>query len=187
MTKLQKMRLREGKVYRREELQEYSSSIDRELKELLYAGTLKKVRPGLYYVPKKTIFGEVPPSRKEMIKAFLKDDNFLVMSPNNYNALGLGTTQLYNKAVVYNHKRHGKFMLDGKSIEFKMTGFPKNVTKEFLLVDLMNNIDSLAEEVNSLKEKVKRKLSEYDKSRLKRNVKSFGKVKTKKFFEEILK
>jgi hypothetical protein len=187
MPKLQKMRLREGKVYRREELQEYSTSIDRELKELIDTGALKKVSPGLYYVPKKTIFGEAPPGRKVMIKAFLKDDDFLVMSPNNYNVLGLGTTQLYNKSVVYNHKRHGKFLLDGKTIEFKITGFPKNVTKEFLLVDLINNLDSLAEDANSVKEKIKTKLAEYNKIRLKRSVKSFGKVKTKKFFEEILK
>ena len=189
MEKLQNMRsrLRAGKVYRREQLESFSSSIDRELKGLVEAGTLKKLETGLYYVPKITIFGEAPPDRKEMIKAFLKDDNFLTMSLNNYHVLGLGTTQLYNKAVVYNHKRHGKFMLDGKSIEFKITGFPKNVTKEFLLVDLMNNIGSLAEDANSIKENIKRKLAEYDKNRLKRFVKSFGKVKTKKFFDELLK
>jgi hypothetical protein len=36
---------------------------------------------------------------------------FLLTSPNAYNTLGVGTTQLYDKTVVYNHKRHGHFML----------------------------------------------------------------------------
>ncbi len=33
----------------------------------------------------------------------------LLASPNAYNSLGVGTTQLYDKTVVYNHKRHGEF------------------------------------------------------------------------------
>jgi hypothetical protein len=179
--------LKAGKVYRLEQLNAYFDNLPEELNKMLEAGTIKKLETDLYYIPKKTVFGEVPPDRKEMIKAFLNDDNFLIMSPNNYNALGVGTTQLYNKAVVYNHKQHGKFMLDGKSIEFKITGFPKTLTKEFLLVDLINNIDSLAEDTDSIKEKVKRKFPEFNKSRMKRLVKSFGENKTKKFFEELLK
>ncbi|RYG31935.1 hypothetical protein EON81_21775, partial [bacterium] len=40
-----------------------------------------------------------------------QDNRFLVTSPNAYNTLGVGTTQLYNKKTVYNHKRHGNFTL----------------------------------------------------------------------------
>lgn len=39
----------------------------------------------------------------------LKDARFLLTSPNAYNGLGVGTTQLYARAVVYNHKGHGAF------------------------------------------------------------------------------
>ena len=40
--------------------------------------------------------------------AFLRDKDFLVFSPSAYNTLGLGTTQLYNRTLVYNHKPTGR-------------------------------------------------------------------------------
>lgn len=180
-------RLRAGKVYRREQLAHYSSSVDRELKELVSSGSLKKLETGLYYVPKKTAFGEVPPDRTEVVKAFLKDDKFLMTSPNNYNSLGLGTTQLHNTTVVYNHKRHGSLNLGGNVFEFRVAkSFPGKLSKEFLLVDLLNNLDNLPEDANYVKQQVTKKLNEFDKAALKRMVKSFGKLKTKKFFEGLL-
>lgn len=190
MQKFEKMRsrLRAGKIYRRKDIQEFSGSVDRDLKILVETGTLKKVNSGIYYVPKRTAFGEAPPDRTQMVKAFLKDDKFLLTSPNNYNTLCVGTTQLYNTTVVYNHKRHGKFMLGGNCFEFRMTQvFPKTLSKEFLLVDLLNNLGTLPEDAGYIKEQVKRKLTEFDKRRLKRMVKSFGKIATKKFFEGLLK
>lgn len=72
-----------------------------------------------------------------------------MVSPNAYNSLGVGTTQLYDKTVVYNHKRHGTFSLGGRNFEFRMKPtFPKALSKEFLLVDLVNNLDRLAERRN---------------------------------------
>ena len=47
------------------------------------------------------------------MEAFLRDHRFLLTSPNAYNSLAFGTTQLYNQTVVYNHKRHGQFELGG--------------------------------------------------------------------------
>ena len=38
----------------------------------------------------------------KLITSFLKDDDYLAISPNDYNALGLGTTKLYNYQIVYN-------------------------------------------------------------------------------------
>ena len=45
---------------------------------------------------------------------------------NQYNALGLGLTQLYNRLIVYNHKRHGIFKLGNKTFDFRRParGFP---------------------------------------------------------------
>src|SRR5271155_845294 len=103
--------LRPGRVYRREDLLPWSRSVDRHLKELTVDGTLQKLRTGLYYSPRKFEFGEAPADEHELVKAFLKTDRFVVTSPNAYNQLGLGTTQLYNKRVVYNQKRHGTFPL----------------------------------------------------------------------------
>jgi hypothetical protein len=32
----------------------------------------------------------------------------------------VGTTQLYDKTVVYNHKRHGNFSLGGRKFDFRV-------------------------------------------------------------------
>ena len=57
-------------------------------------GRLVKVSGGLYRTPKKTRFGEAPADPAKLIERFLKDDRFLLVSPNAYNALGVGATQL---------------------------------------------------------------------------------------------
>lgn len=82
-----------------------------------------------------------------MVESFLKDYRFLLITPNSYNSLGVGTTQLYNKKVVYNHKRHGTFKLGNREYEFQLKHhFPTKLSEEFILVDLANNLDSLAED-----------------------------------------
>jgi len=121
MSKLDNLKthLRRGQVYRRADLERWSSAVDRHLKELLEDGTLLKLSGGLYHHPKETDFGTVPPTDEVLVKAFLKDNRFLLTSPNAYNALGVGTTQLYNETVVYNHKRHGRFELGGRVFDFR--------------------------------------------------------------------
>src|SRR5271170_1368204 len=143
---LLKRHLRPGRVYRREDLLPWSHSVDRHLKELTVDGTLHKLRTGLYYSPRKFEFGEAPADEQELVKAFLKTDRFVVTSPNAYNQLGLGTTQLYNKRVVYNQKRHGTFPLGNRMVTFeRRLNVPKQLSPEFLLVDLVNELGDLAE------------------------------------------
>ena len=79
---------------------------------------MDKLSGGLYYVPRQSVFGKAPADENDLVAAFLKDDRFLVTSPNDYNTLGLGTTQLYNTRRVYNHKRHGDFKLGNRSFHF---------------------------------------------------------------------
>lgn len=178
-----KMRMKPGQVYRRADLARWSNSVDRHLKQLVEEGTLKKVSPGVYSYPRKVSFGRVPPEDKKLVQAFLKSDDFLLFSPNEYNALGLGTTQLYNTQYVYNRKRHGRFELGGRTFEFKMKPyFPKQATREFLLVDLLNNANQLAEEKESVLLRAKLVASEMNKRALFRAVNEYGTVGTKKFF-----
>jgi len=153
-----KAQLHQGQVYRRRELTEWSFSIDRHLKELLDQGVLQKMSQGLYYCPKSVSFGEVPPRDEDLVQAFLKSNDFLLTSYNYYNDLGVGTTQLYNHRLIYNYKRHGNFKLGGKIFRFRQKHkFPKMLSREFLLVDLLNNINELAEEKESVLEAVMRK------------------------------
>ena len=135
-----------GHLYRRSDLEKHSNAIDRHLKQLQNNGVLKKLSGGLYHYPRKTKFGAAPPTDHELVKKFLKDDRFLLFSQSAYNSLGLGTTQLHNEMLVYNHKRHGAFKIGGRTFKFvRKTHFPEKVTKEFLLIDLINNENNLKE------------------------------------------
>ena len=182
-----KGKLEPGSVYQRKGLARWSNAIDRHLKQLLDDGTLVKLSQGLYYCPKKTAFGNAPPDEKVMIKAFLNDDRFLLTSPNVYNALGVGATQLYNQMVVYNHKRHGQLSLGNRTFDFrKKSFFPLEPNREFLLVDLVNSVDRLAEDKDSLLAEVKKKLPSFEQTALADAVRKFGGVATKKFFAKHL-
>lgn len=175
--------LHAGKVYRREDLAQVSNAVDRHLRELVSDGTLKRLAQGLYYVPKKSVFGVLPPDDQELVAAFLRDKDFLVFSPSNYNALGLGMSQLYNKTLVYNHKRHGLFSFGNRQFDFRVKPrFPKKLTPEFLLVDAINNLDELAEDKNQVIQMVERKLSGFDHAELNQAVSDYGSAATKKRF-----
>lgn len=189
MTKLDEVRkhLRPGQVYRRAQLAKWSNAVDRHVKQLYEEGTLTKLSGGLYYCPKKTAFGDAPAEDEKLVEAFLKDHRFLLTSPNVYNALGVGTTQLYNETVVYNHKRHGYFTLGGRVFDFRLKPhFPKSLSEEFLLVDLVNNLDRLAENQDTVLEYVKDKVVSADQRGLAKAVRDYGGVRARKFFAEAL-
>jgi hypothetical protein len=179
--------LQPGQVYRRADLEQWSRAVDRHLQVLVKNGTVKKLSGGLYYVPKPTVFGDAPAEEQVLVAAFLNDNHFLITSPNDYNALGVGTTQLYNTRVVYNYKRHGTFKLGNRTFRFVRKPYvPEKLTKEFLLVDMVNNRKELAEDQPDLLRHVERQAKLMDAPRLKRLADRFGKVATKKFFKQVL-
>lgn len=180
--------LKVGRVYRRETLLPYSRSVDRDLKNLSKKGTLRKVAPGLYYYPKTSQFGELPPSNYDLVNAFLKDDRFLLFTWNDYNALQIGLTQLYNKVIVYNRKRHENVRLGNTLFDFQRPtrGFPSKLSKEFLLVDLLNNLSQLTDDPDEIKVYVKNKLLSFDLKKLKKISSQYGKVSARKFLESII-
>ncbi len=182
-----KSHLKQGRVYRREDLIEWSNAIDRHLEKLVEESVLEKLAQGLYYVPKISAFGKVPPDEDVLVRGFLKDDRFLLVSPNSYNSLGVGTTQLYNKKVVYNHKRHGIFKLGNREFDFQRKyDFPTKITQEFLLVDLVNNLDELAEDRAIVLNKVLSKAKQLPTQKLKLAITKYGSVKAKKLFKEVI-
>ncbi|MBC8018784.1 MAG: hypothetical protein H7X83_09730 [Verrucomicrobia bacterium] len=182
-----KSKLKPGQVYRRSDLEKMSRSVDRDVAGLVSEGALVKVGSGLYQCPQHSRFGTLPANTDKLLTSFLKDDDYLVTSPNDYNALGLGTTQLYNYQIVYNHKRHGRFELGGQLFEFhRKPRFPKKATAEFLLVDLLNNLNQLAEDRDAVLARVRAKVPGMDAKRLSAAAKNFAKVATRKFVEEAL-
>jgi len=65
--------------------------------------------------------------------------------------------------------------------------FPKKLTKEFLLVDLVNNLEQLAEAKTEVLERVRERAASYASQRMKQAVRDYGSVRTKKFFEQALR
>ena len=182
-----KRHLRPGQVYRRADLLPWTNAVDRHMKQLVEEGTLTKLSGGLYYCPKYTSFGTAPADEKKLVEAFLKDHRFLLTSPNAYNALGVGSTQLYNETVVYNHKRHGRFKLGKREFAFRVKPhFPSKLSEEFLLVDLVDNLDRLAEHKSLMLKRVKKKAQRADPKALKKAVREYGGSKARKFFEPLL-
>lgn len=178
--------LRPGRVYRRKDLAQWSTAVDRHLRQLLDEGRLEKVSGGLYMAPRETRFGKAPASDAELVAGFLGDDRFLLVSPNAYNGLGVGTTQLYNAPVVYNHKRHGLMQLDGRPFEFRRRmSFPKTLSEEFLLVDLLHNLDSLPEDVEAVRARALARASEVDRSRLEKAVREYDSARVRKQLEPV--
>lgn len=179
--------MKAGHVYRREALLSFSSNLDRDLNSLVESNKLKKPAVGLYYKPKQSRFGALPPSGEALVKAFLNKP-FLMYSWSDYNKLGLGLTQVYNNVVVYNSERHEEKKLGNRVFSFKRpsTGFPTKLTKEFLLVDLLNNAKYLTEDVSQLKLRVENNLDLFDNALLKKLAVKYGKVATRKFFSTIL-
>lgn len=179
--------LKPGNVYRRNELAQWSKAVDRHVAMLVTVGILEKVSPGVYYFPKKSVFGKLPPEQTLLVRTFLKDNRFLVTSPNAYNSLGVGTTQLYNKTTVYNHKRQGDFKLGNRTFCFRLKHhFPNVLSKEFLLVDLLNNLHSLAEDPKEVLKNVALRVPQMDNKKLLQSVNEYGGIQAKKILSPIL-
>lgn len=181
-----KKHLRSGQVYRRGDLVQFSNAVDRHLQHLVSDGALQKLAGGLYYCPKQTSFGAVPPEDGKLVRAFLKDDHFYLTSLNAYNSLGVGASQLYNERLVYNYKRDGRYVLNGRHFYFiKRPRFPKKSSVEFLLVDLINNLHFLAEDQEAIKENTARKALSMDKKKLMKAVSNYAGVRAQNFFEGV--
>jgi hypothetical protein len=180
--------INQGEVYRRSDLEYYTTAIDRQLAQLIKGGKLVKLNQGLYYAPMQSKFGVVPPDDHLLVERFLKDEDFLLISPNAFNTLGLGLTQLYNTMWVYNHKRKGEFILNGKSFDFKLkNSFPQKITREYLLVDLLNNFESLAEDKKNIVDKLTRNVLSFNMDALMKATQQYGNGTTKRIIKLIVR
>ena len=183
-----KQHIKPGEVYRRSDLEYYSNAVDRHLSLLTRDGTLMKLGQGLYYAPKKSKFGIVPPNDQDLVECFLKDKSFLLVSPNAYNSLGLGLTQLYNTTWVYNHKRHGEFTLNGKNFMFKLkSAFPATLSREFLVIDLLNNLDELSEDQDLVIKAFRENVDRFETRELMKMAQQYGSGVTKKLLKPVLR
>jgi len=182
-----KKRLRPGQAYRRKDLEKWSTAVDRHLRQLVEEGRLEKVSGGLYMAPRSTRFGKAPAAAEKLVETFLKDDRFLMVSPCAYNSLGVGTTQLYNEPVVYNLKRHGRFQLGGRFYDFrKKPSVPAKLTQEVLLVDLLQNLDRLAENKADVLPRALKRARDMNPAHLAKAARDFGSVRAGRLVRQAL-
>ena len=182
-----KSKLKPRATYRREDFTELSNNVDRHLKTLVSKKMLVKIRNGLYMCPQDTSFGAALPEETQLLKTFLKDDKFVVYNLNQFNNLGLGLTQLHNKRIVFNRKRHGDFQFNGQTYSFyRWREAPKKLSKEFLYVEFLNRFDTLAEDRKKHEKLLKKKISKLDQRNFQKMVNRYGKESTKKNLQSIL-
>ena len=182
-----KRHLRPGQLYRRKDLGRWSSAVDRHVRQLVEEGRLEKVSAGVYMAPRLTRFGAAPAKPEKLVETLLGDDRFLMVSPNAFNGLGVGTTQLYNEPVVYNRQRHGKFTLDGRVFDFRMRpSVPKRLSKEVLLVDLLHNLDRLPDDKSAVLPRALERAKEMDHARLAKAVQYFGSARAERLLAPVL-
>jgi len=178
--------MRPGSVYRRQELDGFSTAVDRDLKKLVKSGAVRKLAYGLYYRPQKNARRDAPADERGLIQAFLKTDDFLMTSHNDFSDLGLGLARIHDDHLVYNHKRSGDFALGGRRFKFRIVpAFPKKSSKEYLLVDLLNNLRHAPGDAALVLQNLKSRLAEFDEDNLQKNLDRYGRPAAKAVIKRI--
>jgi hypothetical protein len=180
----------EGRVYRREELLVHSKAFDRNIAQLVNDKKVVKAGPGLYYRPKVSRFGPLAANPEEVVRAFLKTDDFLLTSLNYFNGLGVGLTQLTNESLVYNRKRFGRMTLDGMRYNFQRPiNYPTKdqISEEYLFIDLLNNYSHVHEppETSSFIKSLRRKANELRRDLLLSVAARYGKASARKILKQL--
>jgi hypothetical protein len=134
-------KLEPGRVYRTRELRAWGINTPRLAKRLVQEGKLVPLTHGLFTHPKRSRFGAVPPSDKELMRAFLEGTPFVFTGSEHWNALGLGTTAVFAAPLVYNTKRSGAFDFGGRRFVLRRVAFPENPPPEWFVVDLLEHAD----------------------------------------------
>ncbi len=180
--------LKSRKVYRAKELQKYSSNLSRDLKDLVDHGLLGYVGYGLYYRIEKLGELELPPEEESLLSKFLNSKDYVLRTIGDFNSLRLGTTQhTPGLTMVYNSKKSGVFELGKRTYHFKRRKFPNKNLNEFLLVDMLNNLEKVGVDREEFLTNLRRRWIDLtlDKNEVLKQAQKYGKYWVKKYFEGI--
>jgi hypothetical protein len=75
---------------------------------------------------------------------------------------------------------------DQSQLAQKEGSLPRQLSPEFMLVDLANELDQLADDLDAVLSRVREKTKEMDPRKLSRAVSLYGKYSTQKKFQEML-
>lgn len=179
-------RLRAGTVYRTEDLRPYARNPTRLAARLVAEGRLRRLRKGLYYAPRRSAFGDVPPSGNELLRAFFRGRPYLATGPTVWNGLGLGSTSVEATPLVYNTTRTGFVTLGGHRFELRRVGFPRRPSPEFFVVDLLENTERAGTSQERVRDALRVALRQghFDPEELNRMVADFGTAATQALVQE---
>lgn len=176
MTRAATVDLQPGVVYRTAALRRFGDNPTRLARRLERDGALQSLGHGLVYVPRKTRFGDAPPTDEALLDAFLDGTPYLVTGPPRWNALGLGSTAMHVHTLVYKTKRTGRFHLGGRTFELRRVAFPREVYAEWFILDLVRHCATVgldrADLLGYLAGALKR--GRFDRERLLRVAEQFG-------------
>ncbi len=175
--------LRSGTVYRTKFFSKYGKNPTRLASRLVNEGRLERLRSGLYYAPRRSRFGVVPPSDKELLRAFFDGAPYLVTGPSVWNTLALGSTAVANVQLVYNKERTGEVELAGRRFDLRRVRFPRqDVGPEYYVVDLFENAELAGVELSVLSNNLSRAVmnQRFDSSRLDAAADRYGSRQTRR-------
>ncbi len=84
----------------------YQPALAKALSRLVLQGELQKIAKGKYYIPKKTIFGQLKPADSELVKDFLEQNGKVVgyiTGTTAFASMGL-TTQISSSILIGTNK-----------------------------------------------------------------------------------
>lgn len=129
-------------------------AIFKSLERMVKKGELRRAEKGLYYIPKKSIFGELPLTIKDFIQKYLYFGNKrigYITGVNLFNKYGL-TTQLSNSIEIATNTRKNPREFDGIKIKFIQNKAP--ITEENIkyleILDILKNLKIIPD--SSIKE-----------------------------------
>lgn len=177
-----------GRVYRTRELAQWSANPPRLARRLVRDGQLLQLAHGLFAAPRRSRFGEVPPTDEALLRAFLDGGPFVFTGPERWNALGLGTTAVFAAPLVYNTKRSGRFTFGGRQFLLRRVAFPDLPSPEWFVVDLFENAEQAAAAPEELRNALEAALREgrFDRARLTSMSMRFGSRRTQALVSKAL-
>lgn len=171
--------LEPGHVYRTRDLSQWTSNPARLARRLVEKGQFKPLAQGLFVHPRQSRFGVVPPADEEVMRAFL-DAPFVFTGPEQWNALGLGTSTTFATQLVYNTKRSGEFTFGGRRFLLRRVAFPEHQSPEWFVVDLLQHAEQAAADRDDLTTALASAVRSrrFDTERLRSMAKKYGSLDT---------
>lgn len=123
------------------------TAVSKSLSRFSKKGIVRRLRKGMYYKPKQTIFGELGPGENEIINAFTVNEKSIIgyrTGLSEFNRLGL-TTQVPNEIIikVQGNKRNTKI----GNLRIKYSGFKQNIRESDIdklqILDAIKNLKKI--------------------------------------------